>query len=133
MPRLPSPSAPDLFRRRRSSLRLGVVLALALAAGCVTSPAEEGLCVERGSISECGRVAGVVLATEGSGPASVEEFTLRTADGRLYEFAIERLEVTGGGKPAAHLREHQIDGQPVVVEYKVEDGRHVALRYQDAE
>ena len=108
-------------------------LALVLATGCVTQPAVEGLCVERDSISQCGRVTGVVLATEGSGPAAVDRFTLRTADGQVLTFLIDRLAVTGGGKPAPHLREHQLDGQPIEVEYKVEDGRHVALRYADVE
>ncbi|HSH21876.1 MAG TPA: hypothetical protein VK992_04550 [Candidatus Caenarcaniphilales bacterium] len=63
----------------------------------------------------------------------MDGFTLRTANGDLYSFAVEALDLTGGGKPAAHLREHQLDAQPIEVEYKLEDGRHVALRYTDAE
>jgi hypothetical protein len=108
----------------------GVVLAL--VAGCISQLPAGGLCVERGSISECGSVTGVVLAVEGSGPAAVEQFTLRTPDGQVLTFQIERLDVSRGGKPAAHLREHQLDGQPIEVEYKLENGRHVALRYVDA-
>jgi hypothetical protein len=108
-------------------------LALALLAGCLAQLPAPGLCVERGSIAECGRVTGVVMAVEGSGPASVDQFTLRTPDGRVLTMAVERLDVSGGGKPAAHLREHQLDGQPIEVEYKVEGGRHVALRYTDAD
>ena len=108
-------------------------LVVLVPTGCVTQPAVEGLCVERDAISKCGRITGVVLATEGSGPAAVERFTLRTADGQVLTFLIDRLAVTGGGKPAPHLREHQLDGQPIEVEYKVEDGRHVALRFTDVE
>lgn len=76
---------------------------------------------------------GVVIAIEGEGPASVERFTLRTAEGEVLVFDVERLEVTDGGKPAPHLREHQVDGRPITVAYKVESGRNVALRYRDAE
>jgi hypothetical protein len=78
-------------------------------------------------------VTGVVLAVEGDGPASVTAFTLRTAEGELFEFDIERLDVSDGGKPAPHLREHQLDGAPISVEYRVEGDRNVALRYRDAE
>ena len=76
---------------------------------------------------------GVVIAVEGSGPASVERFTLRTAEGQVLAFDVGRLEVTDGGKPAPHLREHQVDGQPITVHYRVEAGRNVAVRYTDAE
>ena len=79
------------------------------------------------------QATGVVIGVEGSGPASVDRFTLRTAEGAVLIFDVERLEVTSGGKPAPHLREHQVDGHPIRVEYRVEAGRNVALRYTDAE
>ena len=69
---------------------------------------------------------------EGTGPASVQRFTLRTADGEVLDFYIDRLAVTDGGQPAPHLRDHQIDGSPIVVEYEERDGRNVAIRYRDA-
>jgi hypothetical protein len=75
----------------------------------------------------------VVLSVDGPSLAAVNGFSLRTPAGEVLEFSVERLDLTGGGKPAPHLREHQLDGQPITVEYKVDDGRLVALRYTDAE
>ncbi len=75
---------------------------------------------------------GVVIAVEGSGPASVERFTLGTAEGEVLTFDVERLEVTGGGKPAPHLREHLTSGAPFTVEYGASGGHNVAMRYYDA-
>jgi hypothetical protein len=75
----------------------------------------------------------VVLSVDGPSLAVVNGFSLRTSRGEVFEFEVERLELAGGGKPAAHLREHQLDGQPIVVDYKVDGGRLVALRYTDAE
>ena len=110
-----------------------VIIVAALAAGAFGGLLPGGaLCQVGGTISECGQVSGVVLAVESEGPASVGSFRLRTPDGRVVELAVERLSLDGGGQPAAHLREHLRDGQPIVVDYKVDDGRHVALRYTDA-
>jgi hypothetical protein len=36
------------------------------------------------------------------------------------------------GLPAAHLREHLSSGAPIVVQYVVEGGQNVSLRYNDA-
>ncbi len=111
-----------------------IVAALASGAlGGLLPGAGQPLCEVGGTVSECGRVTGIVLAIEGAGPADVSRFTLRTADGEVLDFAVERLELTGGGKVAPHLREHQVDGLPIEVEYKIDSGRHVALRYTDAE
>ncbi len=74
-----------------------------------------------------------MIAVEGEGPANVTGFTLRTAGGEVFDFDVGRLEVTDGGKPAPHLREHQVDGAPIVVEYEGRDGGYVAIRYRDAE
>jgi hypothetical protein len=77
-------------------------------------------------------VTGVVLRVEGQGAADVTGFQLRTDDGQLLEFDVERLDLSGGGLPAPHLREHLRDGEPIAVDYVVEDGRNRALRYTDA-
>ena len=34
--------------------------------------------------------------------------------------------------PAQHLREHQALGQPVMVTYRIVDGRNVVIKLQDA-
>lgn len=74
---------------------------------------------------------GIVVAVGGS-VAEIDAFTLRTNDGLLIDFEVDQLALAGGGKPAPHLREHMTGGEPIVVEYSVQDGRNLALRYYDA-
>ena len=47
-------------------------------------------------------------------------------------FEVRQLDLTGGGFPAAHLREHQVTAAPVAVDYRVEGDRQVATRLRDA-
>ncbi|MDP8903701.1 MAG: hypothetical protein M3N29_00020 [Chloroflexota bacterium] len=68
---------------------------------------------------------------ESSGPASVDRFTVRAASGEEITFEVGRLDVAGG-KPAAHLSDHLRSGEPITVDYVVENGRNVAVRYEDA-
>jgi hypothetical protein len=77
------------------------------------------------------RFSGIVVAVDGSGPASVDRVTVRSADGRQLTFEVGRLDLANG-LPAAHLREHLVSGAPIVIDYVVEGGRNVALRYNDA-
>ena len=76
-------------------------------------------------------LTGIVVAVEGSGPASVDSVTIRQNDGTVLQFDVGRLDLNNG-RPAAHLREHLATGVPIVLEYVVEGGRNVALRYDDA-
>lgn len=73
---------------------------------------------------------GVVTSVEGTGPVTVDRFTVRADDGRTLTFSAERLDATTG-KPPGHLREHMTSGEAVAVEYVVEDGRNIALSYED--
>ena len=112
-----------------------IIVVAALASGVfdgILPRAEQPLCEVGGTVRECASATGVVLSVDGSGLAEVNGFSLRTAAGRVLDFEIERLELVGGGKAAPHLREHQLDGLPITVEYKVDGGRLVALRYRDA-
>lgn len=74
---------------------------------------------------------GVVINVDGPSAAEVDGFSLRTTDGQVLEFGVGVLDLTDGGLPAPHLREHLVSGEPIAVEYRVEDGRNVALRYLD--
>ena len=47
-------------------------------------------------------------------------------------FQVGTLDLSRGGLPAPHLREHLVSGEPITVEYRVEDGEKVATRYVDA-
>lgn len=77
-------------------------------------------------------VSGVVVSVDGPNAAQVERFTLRSADGRQLTFVVGTLDVSEGGLPAPHLREHLLNGDPITVSYRVENGQNLALRYVDA-
>ena len=87
-------------------------------------------------ISGCGgdqrTASGLVLTVQGSTPADVSSFTLRTAEGEVLEFEVGRLAIGGDAFPASHLREHQAGAQPIEVRYVMDDGRRVAVRLTDS-
>jgi glucose/arabinose dehydrogenase len=75
-----------------------------------------------------GHATGVVIAADGPSAAEVDRFTLRTADGQALQFTVGRLDLTNGGLPSAHLREHMVSGEPITVYYY---GTEI-IRYTDA-
>ena len=75
---------------------------------------------------------GVVIAVDGSDVARVERFTLRTSEGAQLQFEVEALALDDGGKPAPHLREHLLSGEPIEVEYRMGCcEQRIAIRYRD--
>lgn len=70
----------------------------------------------------------MVIAADGPNSAEVDRFTLRTADGQMLQFTVGRLDLSNGGLPSAHLREHMLSGEPITVYYH---GTEV-IRYTDA-
>jgi len=82
-------------------------------------------------VADVKSVTGIVTAVDSTSVGSVNQVTVRTADGQTFQFDVGKLDVNNG-LPAAHLREHLSSGLPIVVEYVVEGGRYVALRYNDA-
>ena len=62
----------------------------------------------------------------------MDTFRLRTNDGQLYEFNVGALDLSGGGLPAPHIREHLVSGVPITVYYLTENGALTARRYIDA-
>lgn len=90
---------------------------LVLAAGCAATEAKS--------------FTGIVVAVDGSGPASVDAVAVRSNDGQVLTLDVRRLDVNNG-LPGAHLREHLASGAPIVADYIVEGGRNVLLRYNDA-
>ncbi len=78
------------------------------------------------------QVTGVVIAADGQSAAQVDSFSLRTADGQILAFRVVRLDLTNGGLPSAHLREHLSSGEPIAVTYHVESDVNIADRYVDA-
>ena len=62
----------------------------------------------------------------------MDRFSLRTDDGEVLGFQVGTLDLSRGGLPAPHLREHLVSGEPITVEYRSEGGERVATRYVDA-
>ena len=76
---------------------------------------------------------GVVIAVDGPSSAEVDTFTLRTTDGQTLDFTVGRLDLSNGGLPAPHLREHLVSGIPITVTYDDQANDNVVQRYVDAE
>ncbi len=47
---------------------------------------------------------------------------MRTNDGQVVAFDVGTLDLSGGGLPAPHLREHLVSGVPITVYYSAENG-----------
>lgn len=75
---------------------------------------------------------GIVISVDGPSAAQVDSFSLRTDEGQVFEFLVGTLDLSDGGLPAPHLRDHLVSGEPITVGYTVEAGRFVAVRYVDA-
>ena len=74
----------------------------------------------------------MVISADGPSAAQVDTFSLRQSDGTVLNFRVVRLDLTNGGLPSAHLREHMASGEPITVDYHVENGVYIADRYIDA-
>lgn len=74
----------------------------------------------------------MVISADGPDASQVDRFTLRTNDGQTMVFEVGTLDLSGGGLPAPHLREHLVSGVPITVYYSAESGANVASRYIDA-
>ena len=77
-------------------------------------------------------ITGIVISTDGPNVADVQRFSLRTSDGQVINFTVGTLDLSNGGLPAPHLREHMVGSTPTTVWYHVENGQNVATRYTDA-
>jgi len=93
-----------------------------LAAGCTGSPAASPAPLT---------ATGLVIGATGPDAATVDTFTLRTNDGQVIEFTVGTLDLSNGGLPAPHLREHMVGATPTEVYYLVQDGKKVAIKYID--
>jgi hypothetical protein len=76
-------------------------------------------------------LTGVIVAADSAGLSEVRAVTVRTADGALVDFSLERLQ-NGAEFPPGHLAEHQATAEPVSVRYVERDGVKLALRIDDA-
>jgi hypothetical protein len=105
---------------------LAVVAAAAILAGC--SGLRDGA---NATPDVASPVDGVVIAVDAAGLGDVRGFTLRTNGGFAFDFVLGTLENPTGFAPG-HLAEHQATSSPVRVWFRVEDGRRVVYRLEDA-
>jgi hypothetical protein len=76
-------------------------------------------------------VAGVVTSIDATSLTDVKGFTLRTTTGDDLTFVIGTLE-NGDEFPPGHLAEHLAAAAPILVYFRVQDGKLVAYRLEDA-
>ncbi len=74
----------------------------------------------------------MVITADGPSAAQVDTFSLRTASGDVLQFSVGRLDLSNGGLPAPHLREHLVSGDPIEVGYLVDGSALIAVRFVDA-
>ena len=72
-------------------------------------------------------VTGLVLEVVGRNLVEIELLRVRDRSGRIWEFSTEG----NIGISAAHLKQHQVLGQGVVVIYNDEDGQSIASEVRD--
>jgi hypothetical protein len=72
-----------------------------------------------------------VIGVVSAGLDQVRGFTIRANDGSTIEFALGQLE-NGDEFPPGHLKEHQATASPILVFFRIENGRLVAYRIEDA-
>ena len=72
---------------------------------------------------------GVVIAVDGPSAAQVDRITLRGNDGSTTVLTVGALDLTDGGLPAPHLREHLVSGEPITAY----SNNNVLRKYTDAE
>ena len=73
-------------------------------------------------------MTGLVLEAVERSLSEIESLRLRDDDGRVWEFSTRGTV----GTSAAHLRQHQVAGQRVIVKYREVGGRLIAFEVKDA-
>jgi hypothetical protein len=76
-------------------------------------------------------IAGLIGSIDSTGLDQVHGFTLRASNGQTFTFVIGVLE-NGAEFPPGHLAEHLAAADPILVFFRVEDGKLVVYRLEDA-
>ena len=116
-----SDAAPSHPRRRRLVALGAAVIAAILLAVAATGLGGSGRQVE----------TGIVVSVDATSLSQVHGFSIRTTDGRTFDFRIVSLE-NASNFPPGHLAEHKVSLAPVRVTYVDRDGAHEAVRIEDA-
>ena len=85
-----------------------------------------------GSVFPESPIDGVVIDVDRTSLVNVQNFTIRTTDGRTFEFRVGELDNVAEFPPS-HLAEHMADGVPVRVTFHVEGTELVATHLDDAQ
>jgi hypothetical protein len=104
---------------KQLSIVLGLALSVLILIGC------------NGPQSQV--VQGVVLTVDQPSAGNVDGFTLRPCDGQVMTFTVGVVDQDEGAFPPEHLTEHQRTAEPAKITYKVQDGKNVATKLQDAD
>ena len=116
---LPATRFPAIRSPSRWLLAAALLLAIACGGGQATATADDG---------EAGRqVRGHILEVVARNITEIESVSIRDQDGRRWTFTTEGYT----GVTPAHLREHQLFGQQVVVSYVEREDRLVAVKIGD--
>ena len=102
-----------------------IVAALALVGGVLALFA--GCGGEGGVNGDLKQVRGHIVAVAARNIAEFETLTIRDDSGRSYTFVSEGFT----GFTPSHLREHRLFGDSVLVTYREEEGRLVAVKTED--
>lgn len=116
---LPATRFPAIRSPSRWLLAAALLLAIACGGGQATATADAG---------EPGRqVRGHIVEVVARNITEIESVSIRDQDGRRWTFTTEGYT----GVTPAHLREHQLFGQQVVVSYVEREDRLVAVKIGD--
>ena len=115
------------FPARQSPSRwlLAAALLLAIACGGATATTDTGDATDAGDAGR--QVRGHILEVVARNITEIERVSIRDQDGRRWTFTTEGYT----GMTPAHLREHQLFGQQVVVSYIEREDRLVAVNIGD--
>jgi hypothetical protein len=121
------------------AVTLSLVLSGCAGAAATPSPVEQTFAPESptgpdASASEeipGSPIAGVVTSIDSAGLDQIRGFTLQSMNGSSFTFVIGVLD-NGADFAPGHLTEHMASAAPVLVFFKVVDGKFVVYRLEDA-
>lgn len=80
-------------------------------------------------------VQGVLIQVDGTGFGAPSQVVLRDDEGRDWTFDVDPEVATNREEPqsAGHLRQHMLYGELMLVRYRVQSDRLIALRIRDVQ
>ena len=122
---LPATQFPTIQSPSRWLLAAALLLAIACGGGQATATTDATAATDAGDAGR--QVRGHILEVVARNITEIERVSIRDQDGRRWTFTTEGY----AGVTPAHLREHQLFGQQVVVSYVERENRLVAVKIGD--